>query len=48
VKQNSNAWDKKVEEGSVYTKAVSKEIIEKSKIGEWTITVTAVGVFPLI
>ncbi|WNB93392.1 class I SAM-dependent methyltransferase [Bacillus sp. NEB1478] len=41
VKQNSKAWDKKVEEGSVYTKAVSKEIIEKSKIGEWTITVTA-------
>ncbi len=41
VKQNSNAWDKKVEEGSTYTKEVSKEIIEKSKIGEWNITVTA-------
>ncbi|MDR7073549.1 class I SAM-dependent methyltransferase [Fictibacillus barbaricus] len=41
VKQNRKAWDKKVEEGSVYTKAVSKEIIEKSKIGEWKITVTA-------
>jgi SAM-dependent methyltransferase len=41
VKHNSKAWDKKVEEGSVYTKAVSKEMIEKSRLGEWTITVTA-------
>jgi ubiquinone/menaquinone biosynthesis C-methylase UbiE len=41
VKQNSNAWDKKVEEGSVYTRAVSKEIIDKSKLGDWDITVTA-------
>ncbi|WP_102262802.1 class I SAM-dependent methyltransferase [Mesobacillus jeotgali] len=40
VKQNSLAWDKKVEIESVYTKAVSKEIIEKSKAGEWEITVT--------
>ena len=41
VKQNSSAWDKKVDEESVYTKAVSKEMIEKSKAGEWEITVTA-------
>lgn len=40
VKQNSNAWDKKVEEEAVYTKAVSSEIIERSKAGEWKITVT--------
>lgn len=41
VKQNSNAWDKKVKEGAVYTKEVSKEIIDKAKTGEWSITVTA-------
>ncbi|WP_404328813.1 class I SAM-dependent methyltransferase [Mesobacillus maritimus] len=40
MKQNKRAWDNKVENGSVYTKAVSKEIIEKSKLGEWQITVT--------
>ncbi|HGH7176796.1 TPA: class I SAM-dependent methyltransferase [Bacillus wiedmannii] len=40
TKQNSNAWDKKVEEGSRYTKPVSKKIIEKSRSGEWAITVT--------
>lgn len=41
VKQNSLAWDKKVESEAVYTKAVSREVIEKSKAGEWEITVTA-------
>ncbi|OEH93656.1 class I SAM-dependent methyltransferase [Bacillus solimangrovi] len=41
IKQNQSAWDKKVEDGAVYTQAVSKEIIEKSKSGEWEITVTA-------
>lgn len=40
VKQNSNAWDKKAEEGVVYTKAVSKEVIEKAKSGEWDMTIT--------
>ena len=40
TQQNSNAWDKKVEEGSRYTQPVSSEIIEKSKSGEWEITVT--------
>ncbi|MEH7885012.1 class I SAM-dependent methyltransferase [Bacillus sp. JJ1609] len=40
VKQNSYAWDKKVEEAAVYTKAVSPEIIEKSRDGDWEITVT--------
>ncbi len=33
--------NKKVEEQAVYTKAVTKEIIEKSKAGDWEITVTA-------
>jgi len=41
VKLNRIAWDKKVEEQNVYTKQVSKEIIEKSKTGDWEITVTA-------
>ncbi|WP_144481005.1 class I SAM-dependent methyltransferase [Cytobacillus oceanisediminis] len=40
IKQNSRAWDKKVEEGAVYTKAVSKDVIEKSRAGDWQITVT--------
>jgi ubiquinone/menaquinone biosynthesis C-methylase UbiE len=40
TQQNSYAWDKKVEEGSRYTQAVSSEIIEKSKAGEWEITIT--------
>jgi ubiquinone/menaquinone biosynthesis C-methylase UbiE len=40
TQQNSYAWDKKVEEGSRYTQAVSSEIIEKSKTGEWEITIT--------
>ena len=40
TQRNSNAWDKKVEEGSRYTQPVSSEVIEKSKSGEWEITVT--------
>lgn len=40
TQQNSSAWDKKVEEGSRYTKSVSSEIIERSRNGEWEITVT--------
>lgn len=40
TKHNSNAWDKKVEEGSRYTQPVSSKIIERSKSGEWQITVT--------
>lgn len=40
TQQNSSAWDKKVEEGSRYTQTVSSEVIEKSKCGEWEITVT--------
>ncbi|TFB13490.1 class I SAM-dependent methyltransferase [Filobacillus milosensis] len=46
TQQNSNAWDKKVEEGSRYTKSVSSEVIEKSKSGEWEITVTTVKPVP--
>jgi len=40
VKQNSHAWDKKVEEQAVYTKAVSTDTIEKGKAGDWSVTVT--------
>lgn len=40
VKHNQKAWDKKVEDGVVYTKPVSSETIEKAKAGEWEITVT--------
>jgi SAM-dependent methyltransferase len=41
INHNSNAWDKKVENGSTWTKVVSSEIIEKAKKGEWEIGVTA-------
>jgi SAM-dependent methyltransferase len=41
INHNSYAWDKKVESGSVWTKAVSSEVIEKAKNGEWEIGVTA-------
>jgi ubiquinone/menaquinone biosynthesis C-methylase UbiE len=40
MNHNKRAWDRKVESGSVYTKAVSKDIIEKSRLGDWQITVT--------
>ena len=40
INQNRTAWDKKVEDGVMYTKPVSKDIIERSKAGEWEITVT--------
>ncbi|QTN00969.1 methyltransferase domain-containing protein [Sediminibacillus dalangtanensis] len=46
TRQNSNAWDQKVAEGSRYTKSVSSEIIEKSKAGEWEITVTTEKAVP--
>ncbi len=37
---NSKVWDKKVQEGVVYTKPVSHELIDESKRGNWEITVT--------
>ncbi len=46
TQHNSNAWDKKVEEGAAYTKPVSSDVIEKSKAGEWEITVTTEKLVP--
>jgi SAM-dependent methyltransferase len=40
IKQNSRAWDKKVDDGAVYTQPVSKEDIEKSRAGDWRISLT--------
>src|SRR5699024_6190364 len=40
TKHNSIAWDKKVDEGSMYTQSVSSEVIERCKSGEWKIYVT--------
>ncbi|WP_121610753.1 class I SAM-dependent methyltransferase [Mesobacillus foraminis] len=40
AQHNRKAWDKKVDESAVYTRAVSKEMIQKSRNGEWEITVT--------
>ncbi|EPY6470710.1 hypothetical protein ACWO4B_001338 [Clostridium sporogenes] len=45
ISHNSNAWDRKVEDGSICSKAVSTEIIEKAKEGEWEISVTAQKTF---
>lgn len=41
LKYNEDSWNKKVEDGCMWTKAVSSEIIEKAKNGEWSIGVTA-------
>ncbi|MFZ3578883.1 class I SAM-dependent methyltransferase [Virgibacillus sp. DJP39] len=46
LKQNSGAWDKKVEDGAVYTKPISEEIIKKSKMGDWGIRTTPTKVVP--
>ncbi|WP_019376662.1 class I SAM-dependent methyltransferase [Virgibacillus halodenitrificans] len=40
TKHNSDAWDKKVDEGSRYTQQVSSETIKRSKAGQWEISVT--------
>jgi ubiquinone/menaquinone biosynthesis C-methylase UbiE len=46
MNHNRKAWDKKVENGSAYTKMVSNEIIEKSRLGDLQITVTTERLVP--
>ncbi|MBY6036633.1 class I SAM-dependent methyltransferase [Fictibacillus nanhaiensis] len=46
IKQNNKAWDQKVEDGALYTKCVSEDVIEKSKTGDWNITVTTEKLVP--
>ncbi|RKL64666.1 SAM-dependent methyltransferase [Salipaludibacillus neizhouensis] len=46
LKQNSDAWDKKVEDGAVYTKPINEEIIKKSKDGYWGIRTTPTKYVP--
>ncbi|MCP3033293.1 class I SAM-dependent methyltransferase [Halobacillus sp. A1] len=46
VSHNSKAWDKKVEEGVTYTKAVSGEEVAESKKGNWSISVTTKRAVP--
>lgn len=46
IKHNRNAWDKKVEDGSSYTKHVNSETIEKSKLGDWEIILTTKKTVP--
>ncbi|MCA0982848.1 class I SAM-dependent methyltransferase [Halobacillus yeomjeoni] len=41
IEHNSKIWDRKVEESVTYTRAVSSEVIEKSRRGDWQIGVTA-------
>ncbi|QKS70502.1 class I SAM-dependent methyltransferase [Paenalkalicoccus suaedae] len=45
-KHNSVAWDKKVAERSTYTQAVSREVIERGKRGDWEIGVTTTKSVP--
>lgn len=40
TKHNQQAWDKKAEDGSRYTKSVSSEVIKRSRSGQWSISVT--------
>lgn len=37
---NSKAWDKKVQQGSRYTKYVSSEEVVRAREGNWAISVT--------
>jgi ubiquinone/menaquinone biosynthesis C-methylase UbiE len=46
LKQNARAWDKKVDDGAVYTQPVSKEEIERSRAGDWHISLTAIKKVP--
>ncbi|MFS0673232.1 class I SAM-dependent methyltransferase [Ornithinibacillus sp. 179-J 7C1 HS] len=46
LKQNSLAWDKKVEDGVAYTKPVSKAMIEKSRNGDFEISITTTKKVP--
>lgn len=40
VKQNSRAWDKKVEGPAVIQRLFQKKLLKKGKSGDWEITVT--------
>ncbi|UOR12574.1 class I SAM-dependent methyltransferase [Halobacillus amylolyticus] len=46
VEHNSRAWNKKVENGVVYTKPVNEDSIEKAKANDWKITVTTERAVP--
>ena len=37
---NSEAWDREIELGNVWTKPVSPELIQKAKAGQWEIFLT--------
>lgn len=40
TKHNQQVWGKKAEEGSRYTKSVTSAVIEQSRLGNWSISVT--------
>lgn len=40
ARHNSEAWDQEVESGSVFTKPVSSELIQKARKGQWEISLT--------
>lgn len=46
TKHNKRAWNKKVDDGSVYTQPVSRNVIDKSKDGDWEIYLTPVKPVP--
>ena len=40
ARYNSEAWDREVESGNVWTKPVSPELIQKARAGQWEIFLT--------
>lgn len=40
LKYNEKAWDKEIEQGNIWTKPVTSEVVEKAKNGEYTMVLT--------
>lgn len=47
VKHNSIAWDNEVKEGNEWTKAVSSDIIDKARKGDWGLLLTPTKFVPM-
>ena len=46
IKHNSAAWDREVEAASRWTKPVSTDIIERARLGDWSVRLTPVKRVP--
>src|SRR5687767_11939355 len=47
IKHNSAAWDREVEQAGDWTTPVSTEIIERARLGDWSVVLTPVKPVPL-